>query len=186
MVSFSKPIRSSPEETLPAKRKRTLNSKLTSEDNVHQDVVKRRKLELHTTQQKNSTSKNLFHPSTQNPKPSVATSKQHSSSRQVSVEEVDDDVNESDGTSARATSTYASPPKKPNVLEQIDDSDDGIEYIGVVGTRLGGASQDPIQPFLDNDANGEDELELEEDELQEETDEQELGKLYMFSITYSS
>ena len=106
---------------------------------------------------------------------------------------MDDDVNENDGTSARATSTYASPPKKPNILEQIDDSDDGIEYIGVVGTRLGGASQDPIQPFLDNDANGEDELELEEDdskeskeELQEETDEQELDKLYMFSITYSS
>jgi len=32
------------DDNLPNKRKRTLNSKLTSEDNVHEDAVKRRKL----------------------------------------------------------------------------------------------------------------------------------------------
>ena len=35
---------------LPAKRKRTLNPKLTSEDNVHEDAVKRRKAQQSTTQ----------------------------------------------------------------------------------------------------------------------------------------
>ena len=58
MASFSKPIRNYPDgnhETLPAKRKRTLNPKLTSEDNMHQDAVKRRKQlpdpALHSTTQ---------------------------------------------------------------------------------------------------------------------------------------
>ena len=94
MVSLSKPMWSSPEETLSAKRKRVLNSKLASKDNVHQDAVKQRK--LHTTHPKTN---NPFHSSTQNSKSST-TSKQHSSSRQVSVEEAD---NEIDITAATGT-----------------------------------------------------------------------------------
>jgi len=39
----------SDENRLPQKRKRTLNSKLTSEDNVHQDAVKHRKLMAQST-----------------------------------------------------------------------------------------------------------------------------------------
>ena len=90
MVSFNKPIQSSPEKNLPAKQKCTLNSKLASEDNVHEDAVKQRKLD--TTHPKASTSKITdpsFRSATQNPKP-LATSKQHSFSCQASVEEVDE------------------------------------------------------------------------------------------------
>ena len=68
MVLFSKPIGSSSEETLPAKQKCTLNSELASEDNVHKDAVKQRK--LGTTHSKSGTSKspNLsFYSATQNP-----------------------------------------------------------------------------------------------------------------------
>ena len=132
MVSLSKPMWSSPEEMLSAKRKRVLNSKLASKDNVHQDAVKRWK--LHTTHPKTN---NFFHSSTQNSKSST-TSKQHSSSRQVSVEEAD---NEIDITASTGT------PKNPNII--LDDSDSEIEYVG-------GGSQDPIQPLISDNEGEED------------------------------
>jgi hypothetical protein len=106
-VSFSKPVRKSSAETLPVKRKRTLNPKLASEDNVHQDAVKRRKLNAQAA----STSKNLT------PKPAT-----YSSSRQPSVEE-EDDVDD------HAT-IHAGPPKNPNnILENSDGSDDDDEIV---------------------------------------------------------
>jgi hypothetical protein len=46
MPAFSKPVPPSAAiDTTKTVRKRTLNPKLTSEDNVHADAVKRRKLE---------------------------------------------------------------------------------------------------------------------------------------------
>ena len=141
------PIWNSPEETLPAKRKRTLNSKLTTEDNVHQDAVKRRKLQA--AQRKSST-----------PTQKSQTSKQQNSSCEVSVEEVNDEDNHV---------SNAGPPKNPNaILEQSDGSDDEIEYVSRT-----------VTPVPANDADGEEEgaSEKSEEELQEETDEQELGNL---------
>jgi hypothetical protein len=141
------PIWNSPEETLPAKRKRTLNSKLATEDNVHQDAVKRRKFQ--TAQQKTGI-----------PTQNSQTSKQQNSSRQVSVEEVNDKDNHV---------RHAGPPKNPNaILEQSDSSDDEIEYVSRT-----------VTPVPANDADGEEEgaSEKSEEELQEETDEQELGNL---------
>lgn len=167
MVSFSKPIQGSADSdgTLPAKRKRTLNYKLASEDNVHLDAVKRRK--FLTSQQKttgstaSTTSKIPFRSASQNSQPSV-TSKHHSS-RQGSVEEVDDNQD------------HAYPPKKPNAILEDSDSDDNIEYVGR-------ASKDPVTPVqlpvndTDNEDIEKDSNESGED-LQEETDEQELGNL---------
>ena len=77
---------------LPTKRKRTLNPKLISEDNVHHDAVKRRQaLQSHKT--------------------SGATSR---SSRRASVEAVDDPED-------RALRN-AGPPKNPNsILEATND-----------------------------------------------------------------
>ena len=78
---------------LPTKRKRTLNPKLTSEDNVHQDAVKRRQaLQSHT-------------------KTSGATGH---SSRRASVEVVDDPEDHVLRNAGR--------PKNPNsILESTDD-----------------------------------------------------------------
>jgi hypothetical protein len=58
---------------LPAKRKRTLNPKLTSEDNVHEDAVKRRKAQQLTTQQRRTpgTSKEKVQSRASTPPPSV-------------------------------------------------------------------------------------------------------------------
>ena len=81
---------------LPAKRKRTLNPKLTSEDNVHHEAVKRRQ-EL---QSQTKTSGTASH-----------------SSRQASVEAVDDPEDR--------VRRNAGHPKDPNtILEATDDEED--------------------------------------------------------------
>jgi hypothetical protein len=83
------------DNNLPAKRKRTLNSKLTSEDNVHRDAVKRRQLE--GMQSSANTSVTANH-----------------SSRQASVEAINDHVHHNAG-----------PPKNPkSILEGTDDESD--------------------------------------------------------------
>jgi hypothetical protein len=81
---------------LPAKRKRTLNPKLTSEDNVHHEAVSRRQ-EL---QSQTKTSGTISH-----------------SSRQASVEAVDDPEDHVRRNAGR--------PKNPkSILEATDDEDD--------------------------------------------------------------
>ncbi len=81
---------------LPAKRKQTLNPKLTSEDNVHHEAVRRRQ-EL---QSQTKTSGTISH-----------------SSHQASVEAVDDPED--------CVRHNAGRPKNPNlILEATDDEDD--------------------------------------------------------------
>ena len=164
MVSFSKPIWSSPVETLPAKQKHSLNSKLASEDNVHQDAVKRQKLQ--TIQQKNNTL-------TQNSQPS-RTSKQQSTTRQASVEEVNDKIYHA----SHATGIHAGPPKNLKsalVQLELDGSDDKIEYVGWTPV--------PADDTQGDEEGGEEEAlekpEEQEELLQEETDEQELSNLLL-------
>ena len=99
MATFSKPVQSSNKEPeLPAKRKRTLNPKITDKNNVHEDTIKRRKLAqpAHPTQ------------------PTTSSAKQRSC--QPSVEEVDDEDH---------TSHNAGQPRNPNaILEAANGSDD--------------------------------------------------------------
>lgn len=86
------------DNNLPAKRKRVLNSKLTSEDNVHRDAVKRRQLE--GMQSSANTSATANH-----------------SSRQASVEAINDEEDH--------VPHNAGPPKNPNsILEATDDESD--------------------------------------------------------------
>ena len=51
MALFNKPTDNQLDMTLPTKRKRTLNPKLMSEDNVHEDAVKRRRAQQVTAKQ---------------------------------------------------------------------------------------------------------------------------------------
>ena len=84
------------DNNLPAKRKRTLNPKLTSEDNVHHEAIRRRQ-EL---QSQTKTSGTIGH-----------------SSCQASVEAVDDPEDRVRCNAGR--------PKNPNlILEATDDEDD--------------------------------------------------------------
>jgi hypothetical protein len=86
------------DNNLPAKRKHTLNSKLTSEDNVHRDTVKRQQLE-----------------GMQSSANTLATA--NHSSRQASVEAIDDKEDH--------VHHNASPPKNPkSILEGTDDKSD--------------------------------------------------------------
>jgi len=83
------------ENTLPSKRKRTLNPKLTSEDNVHKDAVKRQKSQFQTKT------------------PGTPGTTSHSG-RQASVEAVDDPKDH--------ICRNAGHPKNPNlILEETDD-----------------------------------------------------------------
>src|SRR5258706_603258 len=81
---------------LPAKRKRTLNPKLTSEDNVHHEAVKRRQ-EL---QSQTKTSGTASH-----------------SSRQASVEAVDNPKD-------RVCHNAGHPKNPKSILEATDDKED--------------------------------------------------------------
>jgi hypothetical protein len=73
MAAFSKPNQASsdhPDPSLPAKRKRTINPKLISEDNVHEDAVKKRKLyELEGSQVAGILSATASHPTPSPPTP---------------------------------------------------------------------------------------------------------------------
>jgi len=83
------------DNNLPNKRKRTLNSKLTSEDNVHEDAVKRRKL---VATQSTSVPKSI---------PCTPT-------RSASVEVVDDEENSQRRNAGR--------PQDPNaILESVNE-----------------------------------------------------------------
>lgn len=78
MVSFSKPVQaSSSVENIPAKRKRIPNSKLTDENNVDKEAIKRRKQEA--TQQG------------KNPKPRASTENQTITGAAVEDTDTDDD-----------------------------------------------------------------------------------------------
>jgi hypothetical protein len=155
MASFSKPIRDYPDEnreTLPAKRKRTINPKLISEDNVHQDAVKRRR-------QHGQHPNPALHSATQNPKTSVTEKPPYS--RHAPVEEHDDDDNR----------VFPNPaPRNPRPIpEASESSDDEIEIL----------KHTPVHVDVtdDSEEEGEEVQVGEEEALQEETDEQELGKL---------
>ena len=85
MASFSKPVQaSSSVENIPAKRKRIPNSKLTDENNVDKEAIKRRKQEA--TQQG------------KNPKPRASTENQTITG--AAVEDTDDDSDIPKSTSA--------------------------------------------------------------------------------------
>jgi hypothetical protein len=86
------------DNNLPAKRKRTLNPKLTSEDNVHHEAIRRRQ-EL---QSQTKTSGTIGH-----------------SSRQASVEAVDDPEDRVRHNVGR--------PKNPNLIPEATDDEDDME-----------------------------------------------------------
>jgi hypothetical protein len=128
MPFFNSPNENQPEMALPEKRKRKLNPKLISEDNVHEEAVKRRK----ATATKAPTRKEV--PVAQKRAPSPQPESVVESD--VETEPVD---TASRGGSVREPSIVGA--RHSVEIEEIDDSD--IEEVG----------------------------------LQEETDEQELGKL---------
>jgi hypothetical protein len=154
MPAFSKPVPPSAAETTKTGRKRTLNPKITSEDNVHADAVKRRKLEQ--AKSGNSTTSgshvNAEPKNPQNPtlpvRKTKATPKAKPKSRQASVEDSYDlediYVSRNDG-----------PSKNPNAnLEAAADLDE--------------------TDVIDLEDDGEEE-EANNDDVQQETDEQQLG-----------
>ncbi len=168
---------------LPAKRKRTLNSKLTSKDNVHKDAVKRRQ--------------GL-------PSKAKITTTTSRSSRQASLEAIDDDEEQ--------VRRNAGPPNNPNsILEATDEESDdkGIENLvkrckhfhpqtktmAMTSCSSHQASVKAIDDDEDHlrcnagppkntnsilEATGDEKVE--EQALQEETDEQELGNSTMHTL----
>ena len=164
------------DNNLPTKRKRTLNPKLTSEDNVHHEAVKRRQ-EL---QSQTKTSGTASH-----------------SSRQASVEAVDDPQDHIRHNAGR--------PKNPNLIIEDTDDESNIGYQHAIkrrqekqlrtktsGTTSHSSRQASVEAVDDPEdrvrrnagrpKNPKSILEATDDEedveLQEETDEQELGKCH--------
>ena len=145
MPAFSKPVPPSAAiETTQTGRKRTLNPKLTSEDNVHADAVKRRKIQQSKSGNSTTSGSHVINAEPKNPTPPAkktkATTKAKGKSHQASVEDTSDE-----------DSIYASRndghPKNPNAnLGAADVSEDDDE-----------------------------EEEANVDDVQEETDEQDLG-----------
>ena len=113
---------------LPAKRKRTLNPKLTSEDNVHEDAVKRRKAQQLTNQ-----------------RPTPGTSKEK--------------------VRRRASTPPPSPRRASTPPPSVVDFDNDTEMVAEDSESSDSSDSEPSS------------VEIEETVLQEETDEQELGKL---------
>ena len=131
MASFEKPADNQLDMTLPTKRKRTLNPKLMSEDNVHEDAVKRRRAQQVTT------AKQSLHSATKRSKEiEVARAQQRAPSPQP---ETDRDTEKVEVTSSSGSDCEASNVRARSSVE--------AEEIG----------------------------------LQEESDEQELGKLEMLT-----
>jgi hypothetical protein len=177
MASFSKPVAERSQSTLPAKRKRFLNPKLTSEDNVHEEAIKRRKHETLTNpgskkvQKKNaSTSRQTslaFIPEAQASRTASTSTSQKASytksipERQASVEEVEDDE-------ALTVHRHAGPPKNPNAIIEAADGSDDMDV-----------NDDNNVPNLIVVDDEEEESEDDNDEVQEETDEQELSNFFI-------
>ncbi len=153
MPTFSKPAESSSSgPKLPMKRKRTLTSKITDEDNVHEDAVKRRKLAQLTQHAQPTTS------GTKPPKQPIAqSSKPKLPNRQPSVEAVEEEEDN--------TYQNAGQPRNPGaILEEVEDRSEGGFF-----SRLSSEGQEERESDSEEEGS----------ELQEETDEQELGNLKM-------
>ena len=118
MASFSKPAQGQ-DTQLPAKRKRTLAPKITDQDNIDKDAVKRRK-QAQPAQPKNVAKPTESTHTTASTSKSQQQSARGPSNRQPSVEEIDDD---------EANPHHnAGPPRNPNaILERSDGSDDPDE-----------------------------------------------------------
>lgn len=147
MPAFSKPVQPGPSDLgLPAKRKRTLNPKLTDDNNVHADAVKKRRLQHEGSGKptKQTTAQKKKKSSIQ---PSVNVN------RSPSIEEVEDEDT--------PLQRNAGPPKNPNaIIEHTDEEED----------------EDAPPPVTVYDQNNDEELEEEAEEtVKEETAEQELG-----------
>jgi len=83
--------------TLPAKRKRTLNPKLTSEDNVHRDAVKQRKELQHHTKISGNTSQSSCQASIEaldDPDDHVCHNADHPKNPQSILEATDEETDE--------------------------------------------------------------------------------------------
>ena len=163
MPMFSQPVL---EEIPRNARKRTLNPKLTSMDNVHKDAVKKRKIHEESSSSKSTPAFNPTSAPKKTPaaKNNAAAQPKPTNSRQMSVEDV---TEEEDGYVRR----NAGPVKNPNsILEAADGSDDDDI---VADDNI----DDPEMPALVVDDEPEDDDEDLEEEIQEETDEEELGIL---------
>ena len=153
MAPFSKPAEPpNSEQTLPTKRKRTLTSKITDEDNVHEDAIKRRKLAQLTqppTQPTRTTS------STKPPNRPTAQSSRPNRQPSVEVAEEEEDH----------TCHNAGQPQNPSaILEEVENGSDSGFF-----SRLSSEGQEERES--DNE---EERSELQEEE---ETDEQELSNV---------
>ena len=136
MSPFSKPVPiESSDQELHGKRKRTLAFKLTTEDNVHEDAIKRRKVQsMQSAAQSSTPTKLLLTPDTTTP--------------------------------SNATVTHGQPNHQQQSIVLDNDEDDG--------THPSNNGDSEVEPdSRTKDAN--DDIEGSE-QLQEETDEQELGK----------
>jgi hypothetical protein len=146
-TTFSKPVPSAAVEPKQSGRKRTLNPKLTSEDNVHADAVKRRKLE----QAKSGSQVNTMQPA----KKKKTTSKTNTPSRRTSPS-VEDDLED----------IY-----EPRNSGHSNNTDKNLEVAdGTADVTDDTNLEDNPVIVLDDE-----EEEEEGDDLQEETDEHELG-----------
>lgn len=159
-TTFSKPV----QEEIPRNaRKRTLNPKLTSTDNVHEDAVKKRRIHEESNMSKSTPA---THPKSAVKKTPAAKNKTAAqpkprNSRQASVEDVTEDEDHYEHRNAGHV-------KNPNsILEAADGSDESDD-----------SDNDPEMPppLVVDDEPEDDEDEVEE-VIQEETDEQELGIL---------
>lgn len=181
MVSFSKPaaeVEEPSQSAIPAKRKRVLNPKLTSEDNVSADAIKRRKHEASTnpgpktTQKKNTSARQTslaFTPAqASHTAPTLASQKASQSKSiprnnwQASVEEADDDE-------VDPIHRHAGPPKNPNAIIEAANGSDDMDIDD---------DNDVPELVVDDDEEDEDD-EDDEDEVQEEIDEHELSNLFI-------
>jgi hypothetical protein len=159
MPAFSKPVPPSAAVEITQTRKRTINPKLLSEDNVHADAVKRRKLEqaksgnptmsgMTDSQPRNATLLAKKSKATPTPKP-----KPKPISREPSAEDTAEDI---------YMSVNAGHPKKPNANLETTDGTNVIDL----------EDDDPEILVVDDDSEEEEEV-----NVQEETDEQELGNV---------
>ena len=155
MPAFSKPVRSYEEDMPWPVRKRTLNPKLTSEDNVHEDAIKWR-----CTQEESSSV------ATTQLKPTKAAPTKKPTAWQPSIEDINNDED--------IYFSNAGPPKKLNaILEAADGSDNNMDT-EMDNVRIN--IDDHPDIFVDEPDNHDEEEEP--DVLEEETDEKELGIYY--------
>ena len=155
MPAFSKPVLPSAGVETTQTRKRTINPKLLSEDNVHADAVKRRKLEQ--AKSGNPTTSGMTDGQPRNTtliaKKSKGTPKPKPKIREPSAKDTAEDI---------YMSTDAGHPKKTNANVEAAD-----------GTGVIDLDDDEPEVLVVDDSDKEEE----EVDIQEETDEQELGNV---------